>query len=370
MGPAGKKSRVLAFTGGSSAPRVLLSILMLLASGFGADAEARQLDQPDSTQTYEHIWESIDDDLWEAVVELRTFSPAWHPERASSKVLVANANVVERVIDATKIPATPPPAEGEGWGQLAGDTRNQRRTAHLLSVDADRLLAEGNADAAVERITAILRFGRQLAADPRLTSTAMAATCIEIATELVDRATKEESLTEQGRRELAVAVQSLNQGDPAGFKVGLSGACRLHAWIAREFKGSNAGEQLVASLPIPEERKRPLEEGMREERGRRGFSRRSGGLWASRELIAELREMDGDEIEGAAKEFEEMHKAAMAMWDEPDARELLEVVDMRADRSAYGPFARLTPPYFSRQRRHADQVDENMARMRFSLVVR
>jgi hypothetical protein len=354
----------------ASVRRLLALLLMLVATvGDGTTAAARQVDQPDAAGTYEQVWEAADARLWDAVADLYQLAPAWHAEREAAKILLANQETVERLSDATRIPVVIPD-EADGWSQLSWDTRNQRRTACLFSVDATRLLAGENADGAAGRVAALLRYAKQLAAEPRISSTAMAATCIEMATDLIGRVVRAPSLTEAGRREMVVAVAGLDQDDPAGFKVGLSGAKRLCDWLAREFKGSDAGERLVESMPIPAERKQPLPDGAPEERRRRGRGWRNGGLWPSRELVAEIRRMDGEDIEEAARDFEAMYKTAMDVWLKPDAADKLEQIDIRADRNAFGPFARLTPLYFSRQRRAADEVNECMDKMRFALIAR
>jgi hypothetical protein len=351
-------------------PAALLMLLTIMSCPSGA---LGQLDQPDAAQTYQSIWDSVDPALWEAANELRSTSTTWHPDRAESKVLVGNLPVVERLIDATRLTPTPPPEDADaGWEGPTADMRNYRRTSYVFWADACRLIAEGDPDAAAGRVAALMRLAGQLAAEPRIAATTTAASCLQLAQELVELVCTSPGLTEAGRQGLTQSVVALDPADPAGFKTGLSGAWRLSEWIAREFKGSDAGEKLVQSLPIPEDRKRPLAEGEQEDRGRRWGGGRRGerGLWPSRELVAELREMDQQEIEEAVKDFQAMFDAAMAAWSQDDAADQLERIDQSAMRNGFGPLARLAPQFFSRQKRNADRVDDCVGKMRLSLISR
>lgn len=352
--------------------RPLAGLLVLVAVMGYPTSVVAQLDQADCVKTYEAIWETVDPELWEAVNDLRSTTPAWYPDRAESKVFVEHLHVIERLVDATRLAPTPAPAESnEGWSNTTADQRNYRRTSYAFWVDACRLIAEGDPDGAAGRVAALIRLARQLAAEPQLSATAVASGCIQLAEELTDLVCASPSLTETGRRELLQAVTALDADDPAGFKNGLSGAERLVQWIARTFTGPDAGAKLVESLPIPEERKRPLAEGEEEERGRRGWGgRRGGGMWPSRELVTQLHRMDEKEVQEAAKDFQIMFDAAMRVWHDEDAVTQLERLDLAAARDGFGPLARLIPQWFSRQRRNADRVEESIGKMRLALIAR
>lgn len=350
--------------------------LMLFAWACGCSVARGQLDQPDATKTYQHIWECTDEELWEAVVELRASAPVWRPERAASKLLTENLDVVERLSDATRIQPTPPgAAPADPWSASTSEIRNYRRTAYLFSVDATRLLAEGDADDAAGRVASILRLTRQLALEPRMTSMALAVSCVELVDEQIGEVAGAASLTDVGRREILVALLALDEADPAGFKRGLSGALRIGEWIREHFNGDDAGERLIASLPIPEERKRAVDREEAERFDGRGMGRRRGGgrrggMWPSRQLIAELRALDGQGMRDAAAEFEKMINEAVGAWDRPDAEEVLSRLEMNAERGAYGPLARLLPQGLPRHRRTAERVGEAVERIRLTLMAR
>ena len=342
-------------------------------------AAVAQLDQPDATKAYSHIWESVEDELWEAVADLRAAAPSWNPERASSKVLLANLEVVNRLIDATRLEASAPESIGESvWAPRGENAREYRRSAYLLSVDATRLMAEGDADGAAKRVAAILRLMKQLASVPRMESAALAVMCLELVDEQITALTEAASLTDLGRQELRVALTALDPVDPAGCKRGLEEALAGNEWIRERFKGDDAGEQIVQSLPISEERKRAdaAEEPARFEdgrRGREGGRMRGGGrrgFWISARLIAELRALDEEGVGEATRSFERMYRHAMEAWEQPDAVERLQRIDFDAARQIYGPLGPLRGPGFARQRRTAERVEGAVERIRLAVIAR
>jgi hypothetical protein len=346
-------------------------VAMVLTLVCAAAPSHGQLDQPDAVKTYRHIWETTDEALWEAVVDLRTQAPHWRAERASSKVLLQHLDVVERLMDAARLTPSPPPdVATPEWNQTTSDARNYRRTAYLFSVDATRLLAEGDADNAALRIAALVRMAGQLASEGRFGSNALAVTCIELIDEQIQQVCRAISLTDSGRRSLSAAFTMLEPADPAGFKRAIAGARAMNTWIESRFRGADAGAQLVESLPIPEERKRAvaLEPDDRFEGRRRGGRR--GSFWPSRQLIADLRELDEEGMRDAAGAFDHMVDLALDAWDKPEGGDLLQRIDFQAERGEHGALARLLPQGFARHRRTADRVDTAMERIRLALLAR
>jgi hypothetical protein len=347
---------------------VLRWALALAACLLGSSVAHAQLDQPDALKTYRTIWDQTDDALWEAVFDLRTIAPNWRPDRPSALVFVQRLELVERLADATRLESSPASREPtDQWEQATSDARNFRRTAYILSVDATRLLAEGNADAAAARVGAILRLADQLANQSRIDAATLAVMCIELVDEQVESVCASSSLTERGRRELSVGVASLDAKDPVGFRRAFEGARAFGTWATATCVGDKAGETLVDALPLPEDRKRPLAEGEEPER-RRGM-RRAPGL-PSRQLVSEIRRQDAEGIRSAARQFEKMIEEALEAWDQPDAEEALRGIDFQADRGVYGVFARLLPQFYSRHRRTADRVDDAMGRIGVIVVAR
>lgn len=347
-------------------------VAVVLALACAASPSHGQLDQPDAVKTYRHIWESTDEALWEAVTDLRTQAPQWRAERASSKILLQHLDVVERLMDAARLTPSPPPdVASPEWNQSTSDARNYRRTAQLFSVDATRLLAEGDADSAALRIAAQVRMAGQLASEGRFASNALAVGCIELIDEQIDQVCRASSLTDNGRRSLTAAFVTLDASDPAGFKRAVAGARAINAWIEAQFRGADAGAQLVESLPIPEERKRvaAADQDDRFEARRRGGGRR-GSLWPSRQLIADLRELDEHGMKDASRAFDHMVDLALDAWEKPDGADLLVRIDFQAERGEHGALARLLPQGFARHRRTADRVESAMERIRLALLAR
>lgn len=342
--------------------RMWLRALIVLGGCLCAVPSAvAQLDQPDALKTYRTIWEGTDDALWEAVFDLRTTAPTWRSDRPSAKVFLERLDVVDRLADAARLQTGPGARDlTDQWDQATADARNFRRTAYIFSVDATRQLAEGNADGAASRLGSILRLADQLAGMSRIDTATLAVSCIELVDEQMESVMGASSLSELGRRELSAGIAALEAGDPVGFKRAFEGARAFTGWVESNCVGEKAGEVLVESLPLPEDRKRPVAEGEEPER-RRGM-RRGPGL-PSRQLISEIRRQDGDALKAAGKQFEKMVEEALAAWDQPDAEDTLRGIDFQADRGTYGVFGRLLPQFYSRHRRTADRVDAAMSRI-------
>jgi hypothetical protein len=191
-----------------------------------------------------------------------------------------------------------------------------RQLARVVRVDARGQLADGDVDGAAERIAGLYRMGTHLSSDRLLISCLVGAAIASLANQEVEAMVASGRLSPEAREVLRRAMDAMPD-DPFGFRPTLRGERRWTlGWISREFRGPDAGRQLVKALH---------------------------GMWDSaetpQEMVIALSLLDEA---GLAREIERMdgfYVEVARVWDWPNAVEELERLDQRCGDGEFGLLA-------------------------------
>ena len=220
-----------------------------------------------------------------------------------------------------------------------------RQLTRVIRVDARGQLAQGNVDAAAERVSALYTMARHLKSDQTLISTLVAQAIAQTAHQEVEAIVSSGAMTAAVRARLSEAVEKLGTEDPFGHRTAIDGERRwVLDWIRAEFKGPKAGLELVKKL---------------NELGALGDSHPD-----YRMLIAAL---DEQKLNEEADRLDRYYDEVLGTWGQPDAEERLARIARRLEQ---GEFGVLTPLAASLKKifEASQRADAELAKVRETLA--
>lgn len=233
---------------------------------------------------------------------------------------------VRQVMEATKLRKCDfePPWE-QGVEVLLPHLGKMRTYTRLLRADARRLEIEGDADAAAERLAAMVRLARHATNDHILIS-ALVGTAIGNAAMLeTEDALAAGRLTRSARATVLAAISTLDSDDPFAIKPALRGEQRwILEWVKATFRGPDAGKKLVATGYLSP-----------------GESDRSSKTLAAIQAISNMNEK---QLHEAADRATQYYDKTISVWSKPDAAEQLKSAEADLERGEFGHIAQVFAP--------------------------
>lgn len=254
--------------------------------------------------------------------------PAVLPEkyRTAAKAVAEREGAVRRFLEASKLDKCDfEIAYERGFNALLSHLGLMRKTARLLRLDARRMLLDGNADAAAERVAGIYRLSRHLKSDDTLISTLVAVAIAGLGNSESEVLIKSGKLTATGRENILQAIDALGPTDPFGVKEAVQGERLITVqWIRGQFPAPGAGPAFAKSIT------------------------REWGL-APRELN-EIEAMTDAAFSQSLDKLDEYHNLMQTQWDLPDSPARLEALATRIGQGDFGPLTKFLAPSFAKAR--------------------
>lgn len=139
------------------------------------------------------------------------------PEQGSSlttaELLAGHASAIQLLIEAASMPRCDFGIDyHKGVDALLPNLAPMRRSVQLLALDAERLMSEGDVDAAVTRMVAAIQISQHAAVDRTLINSLVSMACFSLSSELINAHKK--LLDENHRRMIAHALTRFSPDDP------------------------------------------------------------------------------------------------------------------------------------------------------------
>ncbi len=201
-----------------------------------------------------------------------------------------------------------------------------RKSARLLRFDARRLLIEGKADEAAERVAAIYRMAGHVKSDEILIGTLVSVAIAGLGNSESEVLIKSGKLSASGRESILQAAESLGAADPYGFKGALRGERRITVgWVRAKYKGPEAGKHFVDDV-----------------------EKDWGMIPGSKPEFKVIAQMDERALNQSLDQLDGYHDLIESMWDLPDAPARLEVLGSRIEKGDFGACSTFMAPAISR----------------------
>lgn len=168
---------------------------------------------------------------------------AYEPERnladegedpvTTAEFLASNAENIELLIEATRFPACDFGIDyDKGVDALLPNLSPMRRMAQILILDAHRLLTEGDADGATERVAACMRLAQHLSHEPVLINSLVSMAVFALAEGFIVE--NQASFSAANQQTIAAALTRFQTDDPFGCMNAVLGeAQHFGGWMIR-----------------------------------------------------------------------------------------------------------------------------------------
>jgi hypothetical protein len=242
----------------------------------------------------------------------------------------------------------------QGVAVLLPHLGSMRSDARLLRVNARRLEIAGDADAAAERLAAMIRMARHASNDDILISSLVGAAICSLAIDETEAALSAAKLTPSARQTILAAISTLDRDDPFAMKPAIRGEQRSTlGWIKTTFRGPDAGKKLVATgyLELSEPSNAP--------------AAKSSQIRAAIQAIGQMNEKQLDAAVDLASPY---YDQALAAWDKPDAVEQLKALGERIEKGEFGPIGQVFAPAASKARQSALKSENRIAAIKQKLA--
>ena len=293
---------------------------------------AAAVTQPNAALLYWRYWSMISDDAAErlraAYSDDQRKDPAWAPDDEVASLAVELQDAVEGLLRAAAVERCDFGLEHElGLDMTLPHLGQVRSGARLLAIDARRLAAAGEHDAAAARVGAIFRSAAHIRSDHFAISSFVACALAQVAAGEAQHLIASGKLSGDARADLRAAAASLSGDDPFGFKESLrQDGQRWVSWI------STVGYKLDPDDADPDEDPNDEDAAVRVK------------------------------VERALAEWGVgAYDAAIAAWDDPDAVAKLASIEERAGSGEWGPVPTISMPPLVKARRSQTAVEEQLA---------
>lgn len=245
-------------------------------------------------------------------------APDWKPDAGTVAKLNANGAFIRELLVATRIDRCDfGIAYEEGFMALLPHLGLMRSSGRILVLDARRLMAEGDADGAAERLAGVIRMGVHIRNDNVLISALVSMAVTSLAAGEAEVLAGSGKLTAAGRDTILGALQPLNQADGFGVKRCL------------EMERNITVDYLRQRLTGPEAGKKLLEMGLVE---------------VSPETKEELSGLDEAAVRADLEKVDTFYKELLRDWDDADYAARLRGLESRLEKGEFGVLAKLMVP--------------------------
>jgi hypothetical protein len=245
-------------------------------------------------------------------------APDWAPDAGTVAKLKGNGAFIRELLVATRIDRCDfGIAYEEGFMALLPHLGLMRSSSRILVLDARRLLAEGDFDAAAERLAGIIRMGVHMRNDNVLISALVSMAVTSLAAGEAEVLAGSGKLTAAGRDTILGALQPLNQADGFGVKRCLEMERNMTIdYLRKRLTGPDAGKKL-------------LEIGLIE---------------VSPEMKQELSGFDEAAVGADLDKVDTFYKELLGAWDDADHAAKLKGLESRLEKGEFGVLAKLMVP--------------------------
>lgn len=287
-----------------------------------ATANQPSLDLTDETRNaalvYWRAWALESDDLEKAISEdFEPKDPQWTPGPACVQALVANQDLVDRLLRAARSPTCDfQIAYEQGFAALLPHLGKMRQSAKVLIADSRRLTAAGDLEAAARRIAAVFAMADHVSSDGIIISSLVSMAICSLGEQEIANWSERGVLTDQTRSIVGAMLDRMNRDDPFRLKLALEVESRLaSAWIRQVASGPDAGSRFVDT-----------------------FKEVGNITDEMAEDMEAFRSMTEAQFAEAADWYQDvLQPRVLAAWDAPDASERLAALEtsIKEDHSDY-----------------------------------
>jgi hypothetical protein len=239
---------------------------------------------------------------------------------------------IQQLIDASKLRRCDHEIEYEkGIAALLPHLGKMRQAVRVLRFDARRLIIEGDAAAAAERIATMVRMARHLRSDRTLISSLVAAAITNTAAVEAEAELESGLLSAEARRTILAAFQELDAVDPFAMKEAVRGeqAMTLN-WIKATFDGEDAGRRLLAMAVFDDP-----------------------GAKASLMIGS----MNGTQLSAAVDLMSPYYDQVLAVWDQEDSVAQLQKLGERVKGGEFGPVGQVLAPALDNAKKSSLRIE-------------
>jgi cytochrome c551/c552 len=286
---------------------------------------------PNAALIYWQHWSMISDDATEQLksayaADQRT-DPSWSPDDDLTKLVEDLGPVVQGLMRAASTPACDFGLERElGLDLFLVHLGHMRTGARLLAIDARRLAAAGEHDAAADRISTVFRSAAHVRNDGFMLSGLVACALTELAIRETRHLVESGKIGHEARASLRAAAAPMTGDDPYGFKAALR---TERDWTTAAVRDDTLGSAPADGAPAPAAA--PDDEKVRVAAGA---------------LLVDM----------AAGAYD----AALAAWDDENAAEQLAAIEERAGAGEWGPVAAMSMPPLVKCRVSQSAMEERL----------
>jgi hypothetical protein len=249
--------------------------------------------------------------------------------KAAADKVRERQGAIHRFIAATKLQKCDFEISYEsGFNALLSHIGLMRKSGRLLRLDARRMLLDGDADAAAERVAAIYGLSRHLKSDDTLISTLVGIAIAGLGNSESEVLMKSGKLSATGREAIVKAIEALGANDPFGVKEAVEGERVITVqWIRNQFPAPGSGRAFVKSM-----------------------TKEWGLAPGTREELNQIEAMDDASFAAQLDRLDEYHNLMQTQWDLPDSTARLEALATRIGQGDFGPLTKYLAPSFAKAR--------------------
>lgn len=249
-------------------------------------------------------------------------APDWAPDAGTVAKLKDSGAFIRELLVATRIDRCDfGIAYEEGFMALLPHLGLMRSSGRILVLDARRLIAEGDIDAAAERLAGIVRMGVHLRNDNVLISALVSIAMTTLAAGEAENLAASGKLTAAARDTILAALQPLNQADGFGVKRCIEMEKNITVDFLRErLTGPDAGKKLLQFELLEVEP----------------------------EVKKELSELDETAVRADLDRLGDLYKELLGAWDDTDYKAQFRRLHERLEKGEFGVLAKVLVPAMSK----------------------
>lgn len=204
----------------------------------------------------------------------------------------------------------------QGVGALLPHLGPMRNMARLLSADIRRCVTQGDVDGAVDRFEALHAMARHVRADGILISSLVSAAISNLATTQTSQFLARVELTPDQRDRLLAALDAYGQEDPFAVRQAITNeGLWLTAWLAEKVRDGTLSKEMNLLFSL--------------------------GDGSDASAIEQIKRLSDDAMIEDLRSCRRYYTDAVSVWDEPDAGDRLEALEVLVQEGHYGRIAQV-----------------------------